>query len=282
VVQEVVIFYWDLALVLNFIALLPWLWATARLAGHPIGWRRLLVTGLLGSVTATLWSWLEVGRNLPGALLGTVLLLQIAFGPLRVGPLLRTLILFLLIGSAAAGLAYMVYGRIDVPASVVMTCLSLVAGGAHVLWAEMVARATASVNRWRVRLEVGDRSLCLDGLVDTGHQLKSFLRGVPVLLVAPTELTPLLGDGLCRQLSGPASEWDHLPDRWRDRTHLIPFHTVAGQGILPAIRPDGVWLKRGADPWRRVEALVGIAVSGVGGRGDYQVLLPPLLLESLR
>lgn len=281
---ETAVFYWDVALLLYGITLLPWLWATARLAGHPVRWWRILLATLVGSIAAALWEWLSVGAHLSFTLIGTLLLLQFAFGPLRPAHLVRSFLLFTVIGATGAGLSFLVLWQTGIKSFevAVFIGLCLLAGAGPMLWAELTTRANNAAHRWRVRLEVGGKSLCLDGLVDTGHQLRAPVTGQPVLLVATADLAPLLGVGVAERLAGPMIEWDQLPALWRGRVRSIPYRTVAGEGLLPAFRPDGIWLQRGETPWQRVEALIGMAAFGVGGRGDYQVLLPPLLLESLR
>lgn len=275
--QEV--YYWDLALCLYAATLLPWLWATARLAGNPVRWWRLALATMAGSLAAVIWEALGGGINLGFTLIGTLVLLQIAFGWLRPARLMLSSLIFVLLGAAGAGLSLLVTfqaGLTSVGAAVFIGCC-LLAGFAPQLWRELATRANNTAHRWRVRLEIGGRSLLLDGLVDTGHQLRAPVTGQPVLLVATSDLVPLLGAAVCQRLAGSLLEWDQLPDYLQGRVRSIPYRTVAGEGLLPAFRPDGVWLQRGDTPWQPIEALVGMATFGVGGRGDYQVLLPPLL-----
>lgn len=277
------VFYWDLALFLYGVSLLPWLWATARLAGHPVRWWRLGLATLLGSVAAAVWTWWQGGVSLAFTLIGTVLLLLVAFAPLRPASLVLTTLLFAFLGAAGAGFTVLGISQLGLGISVgVFVGFCLMAGLAPHIWTELTTRASNAAHRWRVRLEMGGRSLCLDGLVDTGHQLRAPLTGQPVLLVAASDLAPLLGAGVVERLAGSMLDWDELPAPWRGRVRSIPYQTVSGEGLLPAFRPDGVWLQRGESPWQPVEALIGMATFGVGGRGEYQILLPPLLLESLR
>lgn len=267
-----------MALGLFFITLVPWLWATARLTGHPVRWWRILVASLLGSGAALLWDW-SGWRSLTGALIGTAVLLQIAFGPLRPARLLRTLLPFVIIGATTAGLSMLAVWQTGTSVGVLIG-ISLMAGGAPLVWRELLTRANNRAHRWEVRIELGGRTLCLDGLVDTGHQLRAPLTGLPVILGAPGDLIPLIGQRVSQQLGGPLTEWDHVVGPLRGRVRPVPYRTVAGEGLLPAFRPDGVWLRRGEGAWLRAEAMVGLAPFGVGGRGDYQVLLPPALTES--
>lgn len=273
------VYYWDLALVLYIITLLPWLWATARLAGNTIRWWRLGLATLAGSCAAVLWEALVGGVHLGFTLFGTLALLQIAFGWLRPARLLLSSLVFVITGAAGAGLSVLVSWQTGLAFATVapFVGICLLAGFAPQIWRELATRANNSAHHWHVRLEMGGKSLCLDGLVDTGHQLRAPVTGQPVLLVASSDLAPLLGSSVCERLAGSLVEWDQLPDFLQGRVRSIPFRTVAGEGLLPAFRPDGVWLRRGEAPWKPVEALVGMAAFGVGGRGDYQVLLPPLL-----
>lgn len=276
------VIYWDLALLLNLITTVPWLWATGRIAGQPLRWVRIALASVLGSLGYLLWEWADVGRNLPLALLGTLLLLQVAFGPLRLRPLIRVAFVFLLLGATAAGLSVFGLAQTGVNSPFVLLGVSLMAAGAHLIYTELVAQASREANRWEVRLTMAGRSLQLTGLLDTGHQLRAPFTGHPVLLVAPDDLIPLLGKRLCERLCAGIAAWDQLPGAWKGRVSPIRYQTVAGEGLLPAFRPDGLWLQQAGGPWRRVQALVGVTRFGVGGHGDYQVLLPPLLLDSLR
>lgn len=271
----------DVALLLYFVTLLPWLWATARLTGHSPRWFRIGVASLLGSGANVLWQWFALGRNLPLALLGTLVLMRLAFGPVRIFPLLRSVCVFVLIGAIAAGLSLLVTAQTGWESPSVLIGVALMAGGAQMIWTEMVTKANLVANRWQVRLKMGERTLCLTGLLDTGHQLRAPVTGLPVLLVAPSDLAPLLGQPLTERLVGGLSEWDRLPGPWQGRVSPIPYQTVAGEGLLPAFRPDGLWLQRPGGAWQQVKALIGVTAFGVGGRGDYQVLLPPLLTDSL-
>jgi stage II sporulation protein GA (sporulation sigma-E factor processing peptidase) len=281
-VQVATVFYWDVALLLNLVTLLPWLWATARLAGHPVRWWRLAVTSLLFSSLAVLWEAYNLQGHLLLALAGTGLLLEVAFGPLRPGSLIRTFFPFLMIGASAAGITLFGVAQTGATSLGVLVGIALASGGAQVVWSELMARARVKAEPWQVRLQVGEAVICLRALLDTGHQLRAPITGLPVLLVAPGDLVPLLGRSLCERILSGMDEWDQLPIPWRGRVSPVPYQTVAGGGVLPAFRPDDVWLQRAKGPWQRVQALVGITAFGVGGRGDYQVLLPPLLTESLR
>jgi stage II sporulation protein GA (sporulation sigma-E factor processing peptidase) len=273
------VYYWDVAVVLFFCTLVPWLWATARLAGHRLNGWRIGIASLVGSVAGALWDWAS-WRSLPGALIGSVLLLWIAFGRLRPARLVRTLLTFLVIGATTAGLSILGAWQTGLPSVGVLIGIVLMAGGVPWVWRELLTRASNLAHRWQVRLALGDRTICLDGLVDTGHQLRDPWTGTPVILAAPADLRPLLGQRVSQQLAGPMAGWDQLTGPLRGRVRPVPFRTVAGEGLLPAFRPDGLWLRRDGRDWAPVEALVGIAAFGVGGRGDYQVLLPPLFMES--
>jgi stage II sporulation protein GA (sporulation sigma-E factor processing peptidase) len=280
---ETVIYYWDVAFLLNGLVLLPWLWATARLAGRPVRWPRLLLTAALGGAGAV---WAELGgvplRHPVGVLIGTLLLLRIAYGSLRPSGLIRCFTIFILIGALAAGLALLGTIQTGAVSAGVLVGLSLALVGGKVILEETRGRVRLQQGLWVLRVTEGDRFVELRAFLDTGHQLRAPLSGLPVILAAPDGLSPILPEQVLRVLAEGTTGLDGLPEEWRRRVQLIPFRTVAGEGILPAIRPGDLWLAPTGGPPRRVEALVGLATSGLDVRGAFQALLPPALVESFR
>jgi stage II sporulation protein GA (sporulation sigma-E factor processing peptidase) len=280
---ETVNYYWDIAFLLNGFVLLPWLWATARLAGRPVRWPRLFLTAALGGAGAV---WAELGgaplRHPLGVLIGTVLLLRIAYGSLRLSGLLRCFVIFILIGATASGLALLGTIQTGAVSAGVLVGLSLALVGAKVILEETRGRVRLQQGVWVLRVIEGDRSVELRAFLDTGHQLRAPLSGLPVILAAPDGLSPILPERVQVALAAGIAGLDQLPEEWRRRVQLVPFRTVAGEGILPAIRPGELWLAPTAGPPRRVEAMVGLASTGLDARGAFQALLPPVLVESFR
>lgn len=118
------------------------------------------------------------------------------------------------------------------------------------------------------------KSCTLTALYDSGNRLCDGFSGAPVLVVRESALTPLLSPEKQRSLasfsrySSASAAEQALTAGWR----LIPFHSLGGNGLLPAFRPEKMVLKTGTGRERDITGCY-VALSPNLGRGDYQALL---------
>ncbi len=180
-------------------------------------------------------------------------------------------------------LAYRTQGRAAVLRCIVTTlCASLLLGGAMTAllergmhpWAAagaalllesllyLLIRLLPCVLREvrHVELRVGERSIMLPAMVDSGNLMRDPITSLPVLVI------PL---GAAHALYPEADSLDKLhalPKGFR----LLHVRTAAGAGLLPMFRPDRCWLYLDG---RRQEARLLAAVAGREYRGA-QALVP--------
>ncbi len=153
--------------------------------------------------------------------------------------------------------------------------------GGHVL-------RRASSNRFcTVTVTLGDRSLSLCALIDTGNHLTDPLDGRAVICVDQAAITPLVSlqlrsiidSALDGQIPSPDALAD-LPEAFRFR--LIPTQTATGHSLLPALRPDRITITPIRDTPRRspapdVDALIALIPTPTG---DFQAILPAELYRN--
>lgn len=163
-----------------------------------------------------------------------------------------TLCASLLLGGACTAL--MTYGVRPWPA----VGWSLLAEGVLYLLIRLLPCVMKEIRQ--VELRVGDRSIMLPAMVDSGNLMRDPVTSLPVLVIplrAAHALYPEAAviDPLCS-----------LPKGFR----LLHVRTAAGSGLLPMFRPDRCWLYLDG---RRQETRLLAAVAGREYRGA-QALVP--------
>jgi stage II sporulation protein GA (sporulation sigma-E factor processing peptidase) len=273
---------------LNFLADLAWFWLTARLAGAAVRFWRLVLTAAVGAAAAV-WATFPGGRWLnatPGVLLGTIALLALAFWPCSLRQALRVGAVFLFVGGSMAGMVLLLAARLPAfPTTLdlagVLLCL---VGGRHV-WEAVRDRARVRAGIYRLRVRLGETTVEIGALLDTGNGLKEPLTGRPVAVVEARALAELLPMALLEAVAGDGAEarWDRLldlPEPWAAQLRTVPFRAVGRPaGTLFAFAPGGLAIRApGEEAWREVRGLVGLAAEPLDPDGAYRALLPPRML----
>lgn len=162
------------------------------------------------------------------------------------------------------GVSALVYGRVDAGACRVAALLAgavLIAGGVErafrfippgparalpcagttaALIAMMLTARHPLRDGWQIRvsLRVGDKTVCVPALIDTGNRLREPLSGLPVLIAEAGLLAGAL----------PRSGW-----------RALRFGAVCGSGQMPCFRPNAVWVERGRRKMRLPDVWVAVA-----------------------
>jgi len=128
----------------------------------------------------------------------------------------------------------------------------------------------------KVTISVGEESVTVDSLLDTGHALKETFSGSPVVICEYAAVKPLIPEALCTLFSGEAEEeTDRLkgnPD-WARRYRVIPCTTIAGTGILPAFKADCTEVNVDGKS-EKIGAYIAVSRTSLSG-GAYRALLSP-------
>lgn len=279
------VIYIDTLFLLNALVDYLLLLAAARLAGEPLRRWRFVLGAALGGLYA-------VAIFLPGLSFlahplcraaSAVLMLVISYGGSR--RLLRQGILFVALtcafggGVVAIGLlggtgltlgSGVFYSALDL--KVVLLSAAVCYGVLTLLFQRLARHGGGELVP--VKLRLGERTVDLTALVDTGNTLTDPVSGRPVMVAEGERAGPLFprehrpGPA---DLTDPAAALARLgTGEWQGRFRLLPYRSVGvDRGLLLAVRLDGLELKG----QRRGSALVALSPTPVSDGGGYQALI---------
>lgn len=279
------VIYIDTLFLLNAVVDYLLLLAAARLAGEPLRRFRFALGAVLGGLYA-------VAIFLPGMSFlahpacraaSAALMLVVSYGGSR--RLLRQGLLFValtcafgggvvaigLLGGTGLSLGHGVfYSALDL--KMVLLSAAVCYGVLSLMFRRLAAHTAANGELVDIKLKLGDSSVALTALVDTGNTLTDPVSGRPVVVAEGERLTGLF-PGDCRP----------CPDDLRDPTaalvrlgggpvrfSLLPYRSVGvDRGLLLAVRADGLELA-GKE---RGPTLVALSPNPVSDGGGYQALI---------
>lgn len=281
------VIYIDTLFLLNAVVDYLLLLAAARLAGEPLRRRRFVLGAALGGLYAA-------AIFLPGLaflshplcrVASAALMMVISYGGSR--RLLRQGILFVALTCAFGGGVVAIgllggtgltlgngvfYSALDL--KVVLLSAAVCYGVLTLVFQRFARHSAAAGELVSVRLRLGERSVVLTALVDTGHTLTDPISGRPVIVAEgeragslfPQEHRPASAD-----LWDPAAAAARLgTGEWRSRFRLLPYRSVGvDRGLLLAVRADG--LELGGQ--RSGPVLVALSPTPVSDGGGYQALI---------
>lgn len=280
--NAVTVVYIDVLFLLNLIVDYLLLLASARITGEVISRLRLALGALLGAAYAA-------ALFLPGCawlshpicrICVAVLMVLAGFGG---SPRLLRLLLVFLGASAALGgvvLALQLLGRggLTLENGVLYTGLDVrlllvTAILCYALLNLAFGRAARHGGKRRdlcpARLTLGEKTLNLTVLIDTGNTLTDPADNRPVMVAEARALDTLLPEGL--DPSDPVGTMERLKDETvRRRLRLLPYRAVGVEyGMLLAVRMDRAALGK-----RELEGLlVALSPTPVSDGGAYQALM---------
>lgn len=125
----------------------------------------------------------------------------------------------------------------------------------------------------RIRLTCGENSVSRIALADTGHGLTDLLSDSAVVIVDRPTAQALLGEVTAKNLVTAGAPPQQLAARYR----LIPYETVGGGGLLPAVRCDLLEISIQGSTIRHAKPVA--AVSSRPFRGSYQAIIDAALIQ---
>ncbi|MBE6886144.1 MAG: hypothetical protein E7486_04265 [Ruminococcaceae bacterium] len=114
------------------------------------------------------------------------------------------------------------------------------------------------------------REILAEGIVDTGNSLTELFSGLPVIVIDQKAALPLLTVAEQNQLRSLQSG---MPRGGRGSLRLIPYESVGGDGLLPAILPEQLILRDAEGCEFAVSAYLALSEQKL--RGDYAALIHP-------
>lgn len=281
------VIYVDTLFLLNAVIDYLLLLAAARLAGEPLRRRRFALGAALGGLYA-------VAIFLPGLsflahpvcrIASAALMMVVSYGGSR--RLLRQGVLFValtcafgggvmaigLLGGTGLSLGNGVfYSALDL--KIVLLSAAVCYGVLTLVFQRLARHSGANGELVPVRLRLGERTVALTALVDTGNTLTDPVSGRPVVVAEGERAGPLFprehrpGP---EDLADPAAALARLgTGEWRGRFRLLPYRSVGvDRGLLLCVRLDALEL----DGQGRGPALVALSPNPVSDGGGYQALI---------
>lgn len=114
-------------------------------------------------------------------------------------------------------------------------------------------------NCYQIFIRLGEKTIRIPGLADTGNNLIDTFSGTPVIVCSSSTIEPLLQNKTITSLKG---------------YRLIPCTTINAQGLIPLFRPDEICIQNCSTGKSRVTS----AMIGIGGTQDHAIFHPRLIL----
>lgn len=138
----------------------------------------------------------------------------------------------------------------------------------------------------KAHIHVGDRTVCLQALIDTGNSLLDPVTQYPVMIAELDGVRELLPPGMAEwignwyQTKGMAMGLDENSD-WIKRIRLIPFNAIGtNNGMLPGFRPDSVLVEKEEYQYERTQVVVCICQNRLSSRDQYRAIISPELVSA--
>ena len=271
------IVYLDILIVLNWVidglllsAVAQWLRLSTRRF-------RILLGGFFGGIYScmivlpTLPSIIRIGLDIAVAFL----MIRITFPYRRFALFLKTGFSFFAVSALFSGVVTLLSswlgdermvvnnGTLYVEISpITLTAFSIVSYAVMRL-CERVSRRRMPHGEYRIRWDDGAGECVGRALCDTGLHLREPFSNASVIVMEEKTAYPFLREDIKNALS------ETVP---HPRIRMIPYHTVGGNGLLPAFRPETVTLERLAGETLEITG-VYVALCKSLGRGEYDMLI---------
>lgn len=292
--------YVDLLFLVNFSMDFLTLYLVARLSCRPLRLWRAMTSAILGALYAAaallFFGDIPLLAELATDVLACLALTGIGLYRRRESKrmILRLSAMYLLISALLGGLMTVMsvlLNRVVDPTSlrdaqgsdsVAFSIFPLVAApavGVCMLLGRSVRR-TASCRSVVLSAALGERSLEVPALCDSGNLLRDPITNHCVIPIDLDAVEPWLPDELSRLLrqEQPMTALTQLPPAFRTRTRLIPAHGATGEKMLIAFRVDHLYLNAG-NGRREICAYLAPVSLPHDVRRDYRAIVPTELLH---
>lgn len=285
--------YADMTFLINFIMDFVILWATAKISGVNIVYRRLLLASFVGGIYGIgyLYEKFNALYTLPLKLLFSVLLILLAFWPAGWNELKKSFLYFYGISFAAAGATIAGSYLLNNYAHRTTFSYLWLLGGVFFafiigIYGEkyLTNSIIPSLLKYAVELRFGDVVCSGQGFIDTGNGLRDPLTRRPVVIAEYALIKDCLPDDFRFAMEESADENSRLEAlskcSWANRLRLIPFTSIGKKnGLLIGVRCDEILV----DPAKRKlfhkNLVVGIYPDRLSCEGKYELLIPSEIMQ---
>lgn len=300
------IIYVDQLLFTNFGINFLLLWSTGKFFGKCIRIRRLFLGAAVGALYSLAIFFPPITHFLNSFLIKVVIsgiMLLLTFGPLGKKIFLKYMLIFYLmaftLGGAALGIIYLSNREVLFRQGAIFysgnsVFLGLVFGIIMLILVGRFGLSVLTKRDWQKHLQLpvcifwGEKSIILNGLVDTGNQLKCPITKKPVIVVDYSAISSLVSDNMkiILEQGTEINDWDEVvcvleKEDCAERFSLIPFSALGkSSGILLGFRPDRIEIQDGDQKYCVNDVIIGIYQKPLSRDNTYHALLNPEIFHS--
>ncbi|GHU76628.1 sporulation sigma-E factor-processing peptidase [Clostridia bacterium] len=138
-----------------------------------------------------------------------------------------------------------------------------------------------------VKIYLGEKTLTVPMLVDTGNSLIDPVGKSPVLITEFEVLKSVLPDAFCLIFSeNKEDNFDYILSKLEDdslkyRVRLLPYKSLGKRGMLLGVRPDRIEIQNGGKTLNVKDVIIGIYNFKLSDDGSYHGLLNPKILKGI-
>jgi stage II sporulation protein GA (sporulation sigma-E factor processing peptidase) len=288
--------YVDIVLMENLIIDFFILKVTSKLSKVKTTSLKLLIGAIPGAAYAVIvfLPSMQMFSNPSMKIAVSALMIIIAFTPNKFIEFLRIISIFYFISFAFGGAIFAVYylsGRGTIVGSVFLIygiSLPVIVTGFAIsyllmncCWNYVQDRLIKKRLIYNVSIEVGEKSIETNAILDTGNSLKEPISNLPVIVVEYEVMKDILPNKLVDILNSKETEFNFeklstifdSPD-WKIRIRLIPFSSLGKQnGMMIGIKPDSVRLTTTKYVKEVKDVIIGLYNNKISKDGEYRALL---------
>ena len=299
--------YLDIVLLENLCMNYIILFATGYLLKIHLKHIRLIVSAVIGGIYAVIsyMNFLPIYSNICMKIILSIVMVQIAFSPNKVKKLLKELVIFYLTSFVFGGCAFALLYFLR-PENVLIrngvyigtypikvALLGGLLGFVLVYGAFRIIKVKMKISRkdmiYGLKILVGNKSIEVNALLDTGNLLKDPISKIPVVVVEKEKLANIISknilDNLEQILGGDKNNLlESMGEEYIKRFRIIPFSSIGKQnGLMLGIKADKLVIENEDEKnERRIvknNIIIGISKHKLDKFNQYNALIGLDLLE---
>lgn len=286
--QLMAVVYIDEVFLINFIVNLILLSVTRKIICIRSSKIMLFVGAAVGGIYASLvfMPQLHFFYTIYGKFLFSILLVGLTYGIKRIKEYLKAIGVFYLISFGFGGTCYGVVSLLQLkgdtlPLLILAASTALAYGLITLVSRHRRSKILKEDQMVGLRIEMGDKDVTIDCLVDTGNALYEPFTRRPVIIAESEQIKSLLPNGFnieSAQRSLECLQAGESPLKLR----LIPFRSLGqDNGLILGFIPDKVWILHGEKQIHIKDAVIGIYEGRLSSDDRYKGLMNPELLKSI-
>jgi len=287
--------YADVSFLINFSMDFMILWATAKLSGTPVKYKRFMGVAILGGIygVAYLVPELSFWYSLPIKIIFSFLMIILALSPRGWQEFKKNLINFYAVSFCMAGATIAVSclgGKGNQGISFYYWCLLGGIGCAIFLGKQagkyLTQKILPALLKYRVELHFEKKTCTGEGFLDTGNTLRDPITQRPVVVAEYDLVKDCFPDDCKAAIENYDDENDVLQalskSSWANRLRLIPYTSIGQKnGLMVGFRCDAMVVDPGQINLLYKNLVVGVYQDHLGAADSYQLLIPAEIIQKV-